>query len=125
MLYELIAVVRPGQLHEVKEIAKTTGSLILSRGGVIRGITNWGSFLLPKSTRKHQTRHHSGHYFIMRFDSSGETQQMVRTTLGLDPRMIKFGVVRLGGTLEAIKDVAGRVEWRKGEAEGSVEGGIR
>ena len=50
---------------------------------------------------------------------------MVRTTLGLDPRMIKFGVVRLGGTLEAIKDVAGRVEWRKGEAEGSVEGGIR
>ncbi len=86
---------------------------------MIRGITNWGHFLLPKPTRKHQTRYHSGHYFIMRFDSSGEAQQTVRTTLGLDPRMIKFGVVKLGDSLEDIKDVSGFVEWKKGQAESS------
>lgn len=67
-------------------------------------------------------RQHSGHYFIMRFDSSGETQQMVRTTLGLDPRMVKFGVVRLGSTLDAIKGVQGSVEWGGGEEEGSGSG---
>ncbi len=54
----------------------------------------------------------------MRFDSSGETQQSVRTTLGLDPRMIKFGVVKLGESLEEIKDVPGFVEWKKGQGEG-------
>lgn len=130
--------VRPGALHEVKEyssfpdqphipltvasrIARATGSIILSSGGVIRGITNWGTFLLPKPTRKHQTRYHSGHYFVMRFDSSGKAQNMVRTTLGLDPRMIKFGVVRLGKTLDEIKDVPGKVEWVKGQTDGAEE----
>lgn len=42
---------------------------------------------------------------------------MVRTTLGLDPRMIKFGVVRLGRTLEEVKGVQGGVEWRSGIGE--------
>ncbi|KAI9816798.1 MAG: hypothetical protein M1827_001443 [Pycnora praestabilis] len=108
--------VRPGNLVEVKEIAKTTGTLVLNSGGVIRGITNWGPFLLPKPTRKHQATHHSGHYFIMRFDSSGQTQDMVRRTLGLDPRMIKFSVVKMGGTLDAIKDIGAKAEWRKRDA---------
>jgi len=58
----------------------------------------------------------------MRFDSSGETQQMVRTTLGLDPRMVKFGVVRLGSTLEEVKGVQGSVEWGGGEEAGSGRG---
>ncbi len=91
---------------------------------MIRGISNWGHFLLPKPTRKHQAKHHSGYYFIMRFDSSGEAQQMVRTTLGLDPRMIKFSVVKMGRTLEEIKDVAGNVEWKKGEVGGSIDNGL-
>ena len=48
----------------------------------------------------------------MRFDSSGPVQAAVRRTLGLDPRMIRFSVVKLGDKLEEIKDVEGRVEWR-------------
>ena len=34
--------------------------------------------------------------------------------LGLDPRMIKFGVVKMGSTLQEIKDVAGKVQWNRG-----------
>ncbi len=49
---------------------------------------------------------------------------MVRTTLGLDPRMIKFSVVKMGRTLEEIKDVAGNVEWKKGEVGGSIDNGL-
>jgi len=113
MLYELIAVVRPGNVAEVKEIARTTGALILNSGGVVRGLTNWGTFFLTKPTRKHQATYDSGHHFIMRFDSSPKTQEIVRTTLGLDPRMIKFSVVKMGSTLQEIKDVAGQVEWRR------------
>jgi small subunit ribosomal protein S6 len=47
----------------------------------------------------------------MRFDSSGAVQSAVRRTLGLDPRMIRFSVVKLGDKLEDIKDVQGKVEW--------------
>ncbi|GAB7347207.1 hypothetical protein MBLNU459_g3313t1 [Dothideomycetes sp. NU459] len=111
MLYELIGVVRPGNVAEVREIAKTTGNIVLNAGGVVRGVTNWGTFLLPKPARKHKTLHHSGHYFIVRFDSSARTQHAVRRTLGLDPRMIRYSVVKMGGTLDEIKAVAGKAEW--------------
>jgi len=47
----------------------------------------------------------------MRFDASGPVQTAVRRTLGLDPRMIRFSVVKLGDKLEEIKNVGGQVEW--------------
>ena len=47
----------------------------------------------------------------MRFDAAGPVQMAVRRTLGLDPRMIRFSVVKLGEKLEEIKDVDGKVEW--------------
>ncbi|KXL44032.1 hypothetical protein M433DRAFT_166725 [Acidomyces richmondensis BFW] len=112
MLYELIGVVRPGRgVNEIKEIAKTAGSLVLSSGGVVRGITNWGTFLLPKPFRKQGATYTQGHYFIMRFDSSAKTQHAVRRTLGLDPRMIRYSVVKMGDKLEDIKDIGGKAEW--------------
>ena len=111
MLYELIAVVRPKSHLEAKEIARSAGTLILRSQGVIRGITNWGAFLLPKPVTRHQARHHAGHYFVMRFDASAATQDMLRRTLALDPRMIRFSVVKLGDRLKEICDVGGRVEW--------------
>ena len=82
---------------------------------MIRGIANWGPFLLPRRTRVHQATHHSGHYFVMRFDASGQTQNMVRRTLGLDPRMLRFSVVKMGSTLEEVGKVSGKVRWKRGE----------
>jgi len=112
MLYELIAIVRPHNLMEVKEIARTTGSLILKNGGTIRGIKNWGVWSLPKRTRKHQAQYNDGHYFIMRYDASSKIQDDVRKTLGLDPRMIKFSTVKLGdGTLEKSSRIGGSIPW--------------
>ncbi|RPB29736.1 hypothetical protein L211DRAFT_800221 [Terfezia boudieri ATCC MYA-4762] len=111
MLYELIAVVRPGSLHEVKDIAKTAGLIVLNSGGVVRGYTNWGMLLLPTRAKKHQATYTHGHYFLMRFDSNGKAQQTVRNTLGLDPRMIKFSVVKLGERLDQIDSVSGK-EWK-------------
>ncbi|EED14853.1 37S ribosomal protein Mrp17 [Talaromyces stipitatus ATCC 10500] len=111
MLYELIAIVRPGSLKEVKEIAKNAGVQVLRSGGVVRGYTNWGTFTLPKPTTKHQARYSEGWHFIMRFDASGPVQAAVRRTLSLDPRMIRFSVVKLGDKLEEINDVPGNVNW--------------
>jgi small subunit ribosomal protein S6 len=47
----------------------------------------------------------------MRFDASGAVQTSIRRTLGLDPRMINFSVVKLGDKLEEIKDIDGKVQW--------------
>jgi len=93
-------------------IAKAAGSIILNNGGVVRGITNWGVFLLPKPARKLQSIHHTGHHFIMRFDSSAKTQHALRRTMGLDPRLIKYSVVRLGSHLQKIKDVPGEAAFK-------------
>ncbi|KAK5138765.1 hypothetical protein LTR32_007750, partial [Rachicladosporium monterosium] len=98
-------------LTNVLSITKTTGNIVLSRGGVIRGITNWGTFLLPKPARKQGAIYNQGHYFILRFDSSAQTQHAIRRTLGLDPRMIRYSVVKMGSKLEDIADVAGKAEW--------------
>ena len=58
-------------------------------------------------------KHDSGHHFIMRFDASPATQRLVYKTVAIDPRMLRCGMVRLGQTLDEIKDVAGRVEWNR------------
>jgi small subunit ribosomal protein S6 len=78
---------------------------------VVRGFTNWGTFRLPRPTTKHQAKHTDGHHFIMRFDSSSQVQIDMRRTLGLDPRLIRFGVVKLGSRLDEIKNVPGHIEW--------------
>ena len=59
----------------------------------------------------------------MRFDASTSTQEAVRKTLGLDPRMIKFGVVKIGERLKDIKDVEGRVYWNQKE-KAIIEAGL-
>ncbi|EXJ56183.1 hypothetical protein A1O7_09114 [Cladophialophora yegresii CBS 114405] len=117
MLYELIAVVRPGNLNNVKEIARVAGQQILASNGVIRGMKNWGQFDLPRPTTKHQTQHRQGHYFVMQFDASVKAQQDVRRFLSLDPRMIRFSMVKigdkLGGVNGAIEDVDGQMPWNE------------
>ncbi|GKT99222.1 phytoene synthetase ribosomal protein s6 [Fusarium langsethiae] len=96
MLYELIAIVRPGSLSEVKEIAQTVGSLVLKNGGVVRGLANWGVFSLPKPISVHQMKHTHGHYFVMRYDAAAKVHHDVRNTLRLEPRMIRAAHVKLG-----------------------------
>ncbi|KIW21608.1 ribosomal protein S6 [Exophiala spinifera] len=107
--------VRPGNLGQVKEIARICGRQILDNKGVIRGIKNWGQFDLPRPTVKHQTQHFQGHYFIMQFDSSIKVQKEMRRILALDPRMVRFSVVKLGdklgGVNGAIEEVTGQVDW--------------
>jgi small subunit ribosomal protein S6 len=103
-------------------IAYTAGLQVLRSGGVVRGITNWGQFRLPRPTVKHQSQYSTGYHFIMRFDSSASVQISIRRTLGLDPRMIRFSVVKLGSTLDEIKDVTGNVEWNVAKEPGVTIG---
>jgi small subunit ribosomal protein S6 len=97
-------------------ICRNTGLQVLRNKGVIRGITNWGQFDLPRPITKHQTQHHLGHYFIMQFDSSVAVQTEIKRNLGLDPRMIRFSVVKLGNKLgttqESMEHFDGKIQWK-------------
>jgi hypothetical protein len=55
-------------------------------------------------------KHHAGHYFIMRFDAGARTQHIMRKTLALEPRLLRFSVVKLGSRLDEISDVGGEAE---------------
>ncbi|KAF2667227.1 37S ribosomal protein-like protein Mrp17 [Microthyrium microscopicum] len=119
MLYELISVVRPGSIREAKDIARTAGTIILQRGGVVRGLTNWGVFALPKPMRASAgaQKHHAGQYFIMRFDASAKAQDTMKAMLKMEPRLLRFSVVKLGHTLKHISNVGGQAEewsWQEG-----------
>jgi small subunit ribosomal protein S6 len=100
--------------NTIYRIARTAGNQVLSAGGVVRGLTNWGTFLLPKPARKQGALYHNGHYFIMRFDSSAKTQHAVKRTLGLDPRMIRYSMVKVGTKLDEVRDVGGKADWGNG-----------
>lgn len=77
--------------------------MVVRNGGVVRGIANWGVFSLPRPISVHQMKHTHGHYFVMRYDSSSKVHQNLRTTLRLEPRMIRSAHVKLGdGKLETL-----------------------
>jgi small subunit ribosomal protein S6 len=59
-----------------------------------------------------------GHYFVMQFDSSIPVQNEIRRTLGLDPRMIRFSILKVGDKLgtpvESMENEDGSgVEWKQ------------
>ncbi|RMD41959.1 hypothetical protein DV735_g3188, partial [Chaetothyriales sp. CBS 134920] len=123
MLYELIAVVRPGNLNHVRDIASSVGSQILAARGVIRGLSNWGQFDLPRPTTKHQNQNFQGHYFVMQFDSSIATLNGVQRQLSLDPRMVRFSVVKVADKLgKRNKTGSGGVESADGEIAWTLTG---
>lgn len=93
-------------------IAKTAGRIVLERNGVVRGVSNWGTFLLPKPAKKLQSTHHYGHHFIMRFDASSRAQHSLRKTMSLDPRLIRYSIVKMGTKFEEITDVPGTAPFR-------------
>lgn len=95
-----------------RSIARIAGREILRNKGVIRGITNWGVSQLHNGARGKtgKTTHHAGHWFIMRFDASSQTQHNIRRLMGLEPRLLRCTVVRMGHKLGDIADVPGQAE---------------
>lgn len=100
-------------VYASRRIVLTAGQQILRSGGVIRGIENWGAFNMPKKVIKNQVALNTGHYFCMRFDASGPTQEVVRSTMALDPRVLRVTSVKLGdGKLGTLSKFS-KPEWLK------------
>lgn len=48
----------------------------------------------------------------MRFDASARTQHSLRRTMSLDPRLIRYSIVKMGTKFEEIKDVPGQASFK-------------
>lgn len=63
----------------------------------------------------------------MRFDASAATQAAMCRSLKLDPRMIRFSVVKLAqrlgtrGQIAGVEAIEGKVDWMAMESWGSTE----
>ncbi|KAK2068068.1 hypothetical protein P8C59_002739 [Phyllachora maydis] len=111
MLYEIIGIVRPGDLAIVKEIVLAAGQQILRSGGVIRDLRNWGTFYLPRPITAHKRRDVKGHYFALRFDAGVPAQEAVRRKIVADPRVLRVACVKLGdGKLDTLSRLTS-LEW--------------
>ncbi|KAK0704058.1 hypothetical protein B0T26DRAFT_522158 [Lasiosphaeria miniovina] len=113
MLYEVIGMVRQGNLNEVKELVLIAGKTVLQQGGVIRDIKNWGTFMLPSSASLNQVRHTRAHYFLMRYDASTKTHREVYRELARDPRVIRATGVTLGNNKLETLSKFGPMNWRR------------
>lgn len=92
-------------------IITTAGRTILNNGGVVRAIDNWGVFSLPRPISRSQMMHHNGHYFVMRYDAGTRTQEMLRSNLSQDVRVLRTTSVKLGdGKLETLSKF-GQFNW--------------
>ena len=86
--------------------------MILRQGGVIRDISNWGVFHLPRAVSLNQTRYSKGHYFVLRYDAGIRTHQDVTRTLRVDPRVIRAVGVNLGAGQRETLSKFGAVQWK-------------
>jgi small subunit ribosomal protein S6 len=88
---------------------------VIQNAGVVRGITNWGPFSLPRmGVRANQATHSVGHYFVIRFDSSPKVQDDIRKMMKIDPRVIRCGLVKIKPTKKTgyINTERGTVPWK-------------
>ncbi|KAG5518595.1 hypothetical protein PMAC_002991 [Pneumocystis sp. 'macacae'] len=88
----------------LRELVKTSGSIIINKGGIIRELEDWGNMVLPKKIKKHQQIHYEGHHWTMLFDSNPQTQHEINRILKLDPRIIRYSIIKLGNKLCEISE---------------------
>lgn len=105
VLYELLCITKIDlNVKSLHELVKTSGSTIINKGGIIREFKNWGNLILPKKIKKHQQIHYKGHHWTMLFDSNPHTQLEINKILKLDPRVIRYSIVKLGNKFTEISE---------------------
>lgn len=67
--------------------------------------------MLPKPVVSAQMKYKTGHYFVMRYDASSKAHMNMRSTINLDPRVIRTAHVKVGnGKLETLAKY-GAIKW--------------
>lgn len=96
-LYELILISRVDIPKEkLKDLIKHTCTQILDQNGVVRSITNMKTRVLPYKMRNHNEVFEKGFYWALKFDLKSSMIRPFKKKLGMDTRIIKQTVIKLG-----------------------------
>ena len=90
-------------------VARLAGNTILERNGVIRGIVNMGVMQLPQRMKSFKASYIEGHYFLLRFYSGPYVIRDIKRVLKMDPRLIRYNVVKLGSKYCPLRETLIRV----------------
>ncbi|EOQ99716.1 hypothetical protein E3P92_01356 [Wallemia ichthyophaga] len=93
------------EIAPIRELLKTTSSIINNGNGVIRSVDFWGTQTLPMKMRRHQEMHDKGDYINMQFMGSPRVLNNLNQLLRLDPRVVRWQTINQGAKLE---DVLGK-----------------
>ncbi|KAJ9087054.1 hypothetical protein DSO57_1037047 [Entomophthora muscae] len=89
-LYELCLIIRGDiTINNIKDLIKKTSQTVWTHNGVVRGFQHSGVRNLPQPMKRHQTNFLQGTYVQMQFDANPHTLQDLRSTLKVDPRVIR------------------------------------
>ncbi|TIA90206.1 hypothetical protein E3P99_01676 [Wallemia hederae] len=84
------------EIAPIRELLKTTSSMINNGNGVIRTIDFWGTHTLPMRMRRHQEIHDKGDYINMEFVGSPKVLNNLNNLLRLDPRVVRWQTINQG-----------------------------
>ena len=81
---------------------KTTATHILTHGGIIRRIDNHGYHILPYRIKKDKQFYTDAHSWTMYFDTHPGVLDEMHRVLKVDPRVLRYTVVKKGERLEEV-----------------------
>ncbi|ODN06149.1 putative 28S ribosomal protein S6, mitochondrial [Orchesella cincta] len=93
--YEAILILKKMARPEVAKALKRATTNIFNNNGLLFGIENLGHRALPYGISAHGRRHKEGSYFLIRFDSSTTTIEVLKDEFRRDIDVVRNGFVRI------------------------------
>mmetsp|Transcript_17076 Transcript_17076/g.43097 ORF Transcript_17076/g.43097 Transcript_17076/m.43097 type:complete len:162 (-) Transcript_17076:16-501(-) len=89
-LYEITSIMRASASQgEVSDLLRRLSQLVLSRNGVIAGVSNWGLHQLTNRMRAHQEYHTHGRYVQLKVIASPLVLRELERNMKLDRNIIR------------------------------------
>merc|ERR1712170_184512 len=76
------------------DAVKRASAAILEHGGVIRTFENVGVRTLPYTMHRHRGTYSEGHYYLIDFDSSGDSAKNIRESMQRNTDIIRPRILR-------------------------------
>jgi small subunit ribosomal protein S6 len=118
-LYNITAIARAGSPQtEVHSLLSKLSKIVLERGGVVAGISNWGVQDFAYRMKARQDYHTRGRFMQMKLVTSPEALKELERNMKLDERLLRWMVIKekntsiaaLGSVKEGkLSETAGRL----------------
>ena len=94
-LYNITAIARAGSPQaEVHGLLSKMSKIVLDRGGVVAGISNWGFQDLAYRMKSRQEFHTRGRFMQMKLVASPDALKELERNMKLDERLLRWMIIK-------------------------------